>query len=126
MISARSILLTYYLVILGPFLAFVISPAVMIAVFATRSWRSLASPWVYVGASVLVLYVLAVVFIYLAFVLVVDVTGMGVFASRPPPGTPPLGSFKAYAIPVCIYFSLAAFGACSIAFLRYLRSLWSK
>jgi hypothetical protein len=122
MISARSLLLIYYFVILGPFLAFVISPAVLIAVFAARGWRSLASPWGYIGVSVLVLYVLAVVFLYLAFALVVSFTGMGIYASR----ATPRFLFEQYSIPFCVYASLTWFVACSIGFLRYLRSLWSK
>jgi hypothetical protein len=122
MTSDRSLLLVYYLVILGPSLAFVISPAALVAVFAARGWRSLASPWGYIGVSVLVLYGLAVVFIYLAFTLVVSFTGMGIYASR----ATPRFLFEQYSIPVCVYASLAAFFACSIGFLRYLRSLWSK
>jgi len=122
MISDRSVLLIYYFVILGPSLAFVISPAVLITAFTARGWRSLASPWGYIGVSVLVLYVLAVVFIYLAFALVVSFTSMGLYASR----ATPRFLFEQYSIPFCVYGSLAAFVACSIGFLRYLRSLWSK
>jgi len=122
MIPARStVLIYYYFVILGPSLTFVISPAVMIAVFATRSWRSLASPWGYIGVSVLVLYVLAVVFAYLAFLLAVSFTSIGVGVNPPPP---PL--FERYGIPAGVYVSLAAFVVFSIALLRYLRSIWSK
>jgi hypothetical protein len=122
MIYTRSTILTYYyLVLLGPSLVFAVSPAVMTAVFATRSWRSLRSPWGYIGVSVLVLYVLAVVFACLAFVLAVDFTSLGVGISPPPP---PI--FERYGIPVSVYVSLVAFVACSIGFLRYLRSMWSK
>jgi hypothetical protein len=122
MIYARSTILTYYyFVFLGPALAFAVSPAVLIAAFAARSWRSLASPWGYIGVSILVLYLLAVVFACLGFVLAVDFTTLGVGVNPPPP---PI--FERYGIPVSVYACLVAFVACSIAFLRYLRSMWSK
>ena len=96
MVSARSaVVIYYYLVLLGPSLAFVVSPAAMTALFVTRRWRSLASPWGYISVSVVVLYVMAAVFVCLAF-------------------------------PVAVYASLAAFLAFSIAFLKYLSSIWSK
>ena len=119
--TRSTILSYYYFVFLGPALAFVFSPAIMIAVFATRSWRSLASPWGYVGVSVVVLYVLAAVFACVASVLAVDFTTLSVGVSPPPP---PI--FERYGIPVAVYASLAALVAISIAFLRYLRSTWSK
>jgi hypothetical protein len=122
MISARSaVVIYYYLVLLGPSLAFVVSPAAMIAVFVARRWRSLASPWGYISVSVVVLYVMAAVFVCLAFLLAVSFTGIGVGVTPPPP---PL--FERYGIPVAVYASLAAFLAFSIAFLGYLSSIWSK
>jgi hypothetical protein len=119
--TRATILTYYYFVFLVPSLAFAASPVVMIAVFATRSWRSLANPWGYIGVSILVLYVLAVGFVCLAFVLAVDSTTLGVGVNPPPP---PI--FARYEIPVSVYGSVVAFVACSIAFLRYLRSMWSK
>ena len=122
MFSTRSsVLIYYYFVILGPSLAFVVSPAVMVAVFARRSWRSLARPWAYISVSILVVYVMAVVFVCLAFVLARSFTTIGVGVNRP---LPPL--FERYGIPVSVYASLAWFFAFSIGFLRYLRSVWSK
>jgi len=122
MISARSaVVIYYYLVLLGPSLAFVVSPAAMVALFVTRRWRSLASPWGYISVSVVVLYVMAAVFVCLAFLLAVSFTSIGVGLSPPPP---PL--FERYGIPVAVYASLAAFLAFSIAFLKYLSSIWSK
>ncbi len=118
MVSERSILLAQ-LVTATTLLAFVVSPVVLVVVFATRSWRTLANPWGYIAVSFVVLYGLALTLAYLAFPI-----GVGIAGVRP--GTPPPGFLERHALEIRIYGSLIALIALSIVFLRYLRMFWSK
>jgi hypothetical protein len=100
-------------------LAFLFAPAALIIVFTRRSWRGLAHPWGYLTASFLVLYGLDLLLAYLAFPI-----GIGIHGVRP--GDPPPSFIERHALELRTYGALAILIACSIAFLRFLRFIWSK
>jgi len=117
--SSSGSTLSFYLMAGVTLFGYLFAPAVLTIFFAKRSWRVLAHPWGYLVVGLFVLYGLDVLLAYLAFPI-----GIGIHGVRP--GTPPPGFLERYALELRIFSSLAILIVCSITFLRFLRSAWSR
>jgi drug/metabolite transporter (DMT)-like permease len=121
-ISESKIAAILYFTFTGPLIVFLSAPVFLPLVVGIPKWRSLDNPWGFVTVGILVLYVFAAVFAYLAFFLGIR---NGIAFQVAPPGTPPATILTRFWWPVRVYGSLSIFLFMAIAFLRDVRAGWS-
>lgn len=105
-----------------PLGAFALLPLALPLLWVALTKKRLGSPVAFTGAGIACLYVLAAIFIYLAYFAVTPMTGLagGYLFTAAPLGAATPSTLSRYIGPLRIYASLLAFAVASSLLLRYL------